>query len=213
MMKILVPAAFAAATLLVAGCASKSEAEVHQEAVQMLKNSFREQGIAKMDRLEQDLGQKACSSSTPPSESVAKQIEAEAMNSIKWPSDGKFIGDWKRGEPLAQSGRGMTWTDKSASTEGNGGQCYNCHELDKKEISFGTIGPSLHNYGRSRGVKSLTEPSAMPVIQYTWGKLWNSKAYAACSTMPRFGHMKLLSDAQLRDLMSLLLDPRSPVNN
>ncbi len=52
----------------------------------------------------------------------------------------------------------------------------------------------------------------MPVIQYTWGKLWNSKAYSACSNMPRFGHMKLLDEKQLRDVMALLLDPRSPVN-
>ena len=30
--------------------------------------------------------------------------------------------------------------------------------------------------------------------------------------MPRFGHAKLLNEQQLRDLMALLLDPRSPVN-
>ena len=34
-----------------------------------------------------------------------------------------------------------------------------------------------------------------------------------CSNMPRFGHMKLLDEKQIRDVMSLLLDPRSPVNN
>jgi sulfur-oxidizing protein SoxX len=212
MMKILVPAAFAATTLLVAGCASKSDAELQQEAMQMLKTSFREQGIAKMDRIEQDLGQKACSSPTPPSEAVARQIEAEALKSIQWPRDGKFIGDWKNGEKLAQSGRGMTWTDKSASTAGNGGQCYNCHQIDNKEISFGTIGPSLHNYGKNRGVKNVNDAAAQPVLKYTWGKLWNSKAYAACSNMPRFGHSKLLDEQQLRDVMALLLDPNSPVN-
>jgi sulfur-oxidizing protein SoxX len=30
--------------------------------------------------------------------------------------------------------------------------------------------------------------------------------------MPRFGHMKLLNEDQLRDMMALLLDPKSPVN-
>ena len=49
-------------------------------------------------------------------------------------------------------------------------------------------------------------------MQYTWGKLWNSKAYAACSNMPRFGHAKLLDEEQIRDIMALLLDPKSPVN-
>jgi sulfur-oxidizing protein SoxX len=30
--------------------------------------------------------------------------------------------------------------------------------------------------------------------------------------MPRFGHNKLLDEAQLKNLMALLLDPKSPVN-
>ncbi len=204
-----------AAAALIAGCASSSRpgADLDAEFAKMMKDSFRDQGIARTDRLQQDLGQAACSAKTPPSPEVAKRIETEALATIKWPAGGQYFGDWKEGEKLAQSGRGMTWSDPSTDTKGNGGQCYNCHQIDKKEISFGTIGPSLYNYGKIRGVKSVTDPSAAPVIQYTWGKLWNSKAYVACSNMPRFGHMQLLSEAQLRDLMSLLLDPKSPVNN
>jgi sulfur-oxidizing protein SoxX len=209
---MLVPAVLAACVLGLAGCASKSEADLQAETLQMLKGSFRDQGIAKMDRLNQDLGQKACSSPNPPPAGVAKQIEEEALKSIQWPSDGKFIGDWKRGEKLAQSGRGMTWTDKSAATAGNGGQCYNCHQLSPQEISYGTIGPSLLGYGKVRGVKDVNDPAAQAVIKYTWGKLWNSKAYSACSNMPRFGHSKMLDESQIRDLMALLLDPNSPVN-
>jgi sulfur-oxidizing protein SoxX len=30
--------------------------------------------------------------------------------------------------------------------------------------------------------------------------------------MPRFGHKGLLDETQIRHLMALLLDPRSPVN-
>ena len=30
--------------------------------------------------------------------------------------------------------------------------------------------------------------------------------------MPRFGHAQLLSEQQIRDVMALLLDPKSPVN-
>ena len=37
-------------------------------------------------------------------------------------------------------------------------------------------------------------------------------AYNACSGMPRFGHAGVLTPAQIRDLMALLLDPKSPVN-
>ena len=210
---LLVAAAVTTAGLL-AGCASLPPPdELDRQALAMINASFRDQGIAKVDRLKQDLGQAACSSDKPPADEVARRVEAEAMATIRWPAGGQYLGDWREGEKLAQNGRGMTWSDASAATSANGAQCYNCHQLDKKEISFGTIGPSLWNYGKLRGVTDVTAATAAPIVQYTWGKLWNSKAYAACSNMPRFGHMKLLDESQIRDVMSLLLDPRSPVNN
>ena len=49
-------------------------------------------------------------------------------------------------------------------------------------------------------------------MEYTWGKLWNSRAYNACSQMPRAGHKGILSEQNLKDVMALLLDPKSPVN-
>jgi L-cysteine S-thiosulfotransferase len=212
-MKILCCATLAALATLVTGCASTpSPTELDQQAVAVIKASFHDQGIAKVDRLDQDIGQQACSSATPPPPELAKRIEADALASIRWPAGGHYIGDWRVGEKLAQSGRGMTWSDASTATKGNGASCYNCHQIDRKEVSFGTIGPSLWNYGKQRGVKDVADPATAPIVQYTWGKLWNSKAYVACSNMPRFGHMGLLDENQLRDLMALLLDPRSPVN-
>jgi sulfur-oxidizing protein SoxX len=200
-----------AAAVLLAGCATNTGGGA-DPFMAMMKSSFRDQGIARMDRLNQDAGQAACSSDKAPPEAVAKLIEAENLASVKWPSGGQYFGDWQKGEKLAQNGRGMTWTDKSADPKGNGANCYNCHQIDKAEISYGTIGPSLWNYGKIRGIKDVTSPAAAPIVQYTWAKLWNSKSYNACSNMPRFGHMKLLEEGQIRDLMSLLLDPRSPVN-
>jgi sulfur-oxidizing protein SoxX len=70
----------------------------------------------------------------------------------------------------------------------------------------------LWNYGKNRGITDVTAETVAPIIHYTWAKLWNSKAYAACSNMPRFGHKNLLDEQQIRHIMSLLLDPRSPVN-
>lgn len=202
-----------AAVLGLASCASlPSSAELDAQAKAMMQASFRDQGIAKVDRLQQDLGQEACSSDKPPPEPVAQRIEKEAMATIKPPSDGRYLGNWKEGERIAQNGRGMTWTDVTIATSANGGNCYNCHQIDKKEISFGTIGPSLYNYGKLRGVNNPADPNALPIVQYTWGKLWNSKAYAACSNMPRFGHSALLDEEQIRHVMALLLDPQSPVN-
>lgn len=202
----------AASVALLAGCASASAPSLDAEFAAMMKGSFTSRGIAKVERLNQDLGQSACSAAKPPPDAVVKQIEAEALASIKWPEGGRYFGDWTRAEKLAQSGVGMAWSNPTTDPKTNGGQCYNCHQIDKKEISFGTIGPSLWNYGKLRGVKDVNDPAAAPIIQYTWGKLWNSKAYAGCSNMPRFGHAMLLDQDQLRDLMALLLDPRSPVN-
>ena len=201
------------AAALVAGCASlPSSAELDAMTDRIVKASFRDQGIAKVDRLQQDLGQSACSDDKAPPGEVAERVQAEALASVKWPTGGQYFGHWVEGERIAQSGRGMTWTDASADPKANGGNCYNCHQIDKKELSYGTIGPSLWNYGKNRGITDVTAETVAPIIHYTWAKLWNSKAYAACSNMPRFGHKNLLNEEQIRHIMSLLLDPRSPVN-
>lgn len=198
--------------LVVTAAQGQTAKQLDQQAEAMMRASFREQGIAKLDRLNQDDAQKACSQAKPPPAAVTKKIEAAQMATIKWPADGQYIGDWKEGEKLAQNGRGMTWTDASTAPAKNGAMCYNCHQIDKKEISFGTIGPSLWNYGKLRGVTDPADPSAAAIVKYTWGKLYNSKAYSACSNMPRFGHAELLNEQQIRDVMALLLDPQSPVN-
>ena len=205
-----------AAALLVVGCASApSVAELNELTNKIVKASFRDEGFVKVDRvLNTDETNRACSEADvagkPLDEKTAKAIEEMNLKAIKWPSDGKFIGDWKQGEVIAQSGRGLTWTDKA--TDVNGGNCYNCHQISKEEISFGTIGPSLYNYGKIRGVTDPNSPESKPIVEYTWGKIWNSKAYNACSNMPRAGHMGILSEAQVRHVVGLLLDPKSPVN-
>jgi L-cysteine S-thiosulfotransferase len=205
----------AAVVAALAGCASAPDpAELDRQAEAMMKASFRDRGIARVDRLQQDLANAECSKAgvgSPP-EAVTKAIEAANLKLVKWPVNGQFLGDWKNGEKLAQSGRGMTWSDRTADTKDNGGNCYNCHQLSKAEISYGTIGPSLYQYGKLRGVSDPGGAAARPIVEYTWGKLWNSRAYNACSQMPRVGHNAILDEQQIRDIMALLLDPKSPVN-
>jgi sulfur-oxidizing protein SoxX len=173
----------------------------------MLKAGFRSKGIATLSRLDQEATQAFCSNPERANsrEGAAERakIEAENMSAIKWPSDGKWLGDWKSGEQIAQSGRGLTSTDKAGDV--NGGNCYNCHQLSPKEIAFGTIGPSLYNYAKIKG----TDEEA---LRYVWGHIYDSKAYNACSNMPRAGYKGILTEQQIRDLMALLLDPNSPVN-
>jgi len=203
-----------AAVALAACSASPSAVNHDKAAADALKNSFQPRGIVQLDRLEQDQANAACAaadiSGQPVEEKLAKAIEAANMKTVKWPSDGKFLGDWKQGETIAQSGRGLTWTDDAKTV--NGGNCYNCHQISKEEISFGTLGPSLYNYGKLRGVSNPDSPEAKAIVEYTWGKLWNARAYNACSQMPRVGHKGILNETQLKHVMALLLDPASPVN-
>lgn len=172
-----------------------------------LKASFSAKGAATMDRLDQSSMQKACSESemtgTPLTKAQADEIKKEALASIKRPADGKYLGDWKAGEKIAQNGRGLQSSDKAGSP--NGGNCYACHNMSKAEISYGNIGPSLLHYGKDRG-------TGQAIQEYVWNKIYNSHSSIACSKMPRFGAAGILTEAQLKDVMALLFDPESPVN-
>ena len=106
--------ATAAVAVAIAGCASmKDDAAYQAEALQMMKRDFHASGIAKAEWLNQDELQKACTQyhNNPPPE-LRKKIEAAQMGTITYPADGNFMGDWKRGERIAQDGRGSTWSDK-----------------------------------------------------------------------------------------------------
>lgn len=202
------------AALLAACSLPPSSAEADKATADMLKTSFQARGIATLDRLEQDQANAACLqadiSGKPLDEKLAKAIEEANLKTVKWPSDGKFLGDWKQGETIAQSGRGLTWSDQASAA--NGGNCYNCHQISKEEISFGTLGPSLYHYGKLRGVTDPNAPASKAIVEYTWGKLYNARAYNACSQMPRAGHKGILTEQQMKHVMALLLDPNSPVN-
>lgn len=204
------------AAAVAAGCAAFAPGpDPDVVANDMVKAAFRTQGIANVERVTGiDETLQVCNAADvagkPLDAATAKRIEEANLKTIKWPTDGKFLGDWKQGEQIAQSGRGQTWTDTAGTV--NGGNCYNCHQISKEEISFGTIGPSLYNYGKLRGVSDPSSAASKPIVEYTWGKIWNAKAYNACSNMPRSGHMGNLNEQQIRHIMALLLDPASPVN-
>ncbi len=198
--------AWSAITVLLISCAVYT-APTREEALQVVKSSFKERGIAKLDRLDQSELQVACSEASLTGKDLPKdaraRLERQALATVKYPADGQYLGDFKQGERIAQTGVGMQWSDTDTTVAG--GNCYACHEIAPQEIAFGNIGPSLKGYGKLRG-------RSPAVMTYTWGKLWNSHAYNACSQMPRYGDANILTTAQLKDLMALLLDPNSPVN-
>ena len=204
-----------AGAALIGGCSAlPGSVDLDRATAEVVKSSFRDEGMAKVDRLQQDDSNRECSAAEAAGKPIdpvrAKAIEEANLKTVKWPANGKFVGDWKEGEKIAQSGRGLTWTDDPKAA--NGGNCYNCHQISRQEISFGTIGPSLYNYGKLRGVTDPNSPASRAMVEYTWGKIWNSKAYNACSNMPRAGHAGILTEDQVRHVVALLIDPQSPVN-
>ena len=191
---------------VIAGCATMSDSQLSERALEIMRTSFKEKGQAKLDRLNQDDVQSACSRSNadgPLPKSVAERIEKSQLAAIKYPVDGKLLGDWKEGEKIAQSGVGKQYSDDPAKAAG--GNCYACHQMSKQEIAFGTIGPSLYHFGKIRGNNADSQ-------KYAYGKVYNPDAYAACSNMPRFGHNGILTEKQITDVVALLLDAQSPVN-
>lgn len=192
---------------IIAGCATMmSDSEVASKALAMMKTSFKANGQATLDRLDQDEVQAACSkyeSIDKLPKDVAQRLEKAQLATIKYPADGKLVGDWKAGEAIAQSGIGKQFNDDPARP--SGANCYACHQLSPQELSFGTIGPTLLGFGKLRG-------NTPEMQKYAYGKIYNSQAFSACSNMPRFGHNGILTEQQIKDVVALLLDPASPVN-
>ncbi|MEF9387751.1 sulfur oxidation c-type cytochrome SoxX [Ralstonia solanacearum species complex bacterium KE056] len=185
----------------------KPDARADAALAGAIRDGFVSKGPATVEGVtERDDVQKTCSQyadrNAVPAE-VAARLQDAQRKTIRYPQDGQWLGDWKAGEQIAQSGRGMQFSDPAGTV--NGANCYACHRLSKDEVSYGTIGPSLYQYGKLRG-------DSEAILRYTWGKIYNSNAYAACSSMPRFGHKGILTEQQIRDVMALLLDPASPVN-
>ena len=156
-------------------------------------------------RLDQDDTQKVCSQyrNTPPKE-MAAAIVAREQAAIVYPADGKLMGDWKNGEKLAESGYGGRFTDYPAR-QPNGGNCYACHQLAKAQVSYGTLGPSLLEYGK---IRKYSEAD----IKAVYDRIYNPHAAIACANMPRLGASKFLTIEQIRDLAAYVMSPDSPVN-
>jgi L-cysteine S-thiosulfotransferase len=156
-------------------------------------------------RLVPDETMRECSSyGNNPPQAAFDAIRKREGATILYPADGQLLGDWKKGDALAQSGYGLRFTDYPARRP-NGGNCYACHQLTRQEVSFGTIGPSLLEYGKLRG-------STPEAVKAAYDKIYNPHATSACSLMPRFGANKVLTPEQIKDLVALLMASDSPVN-
>lgn len=160
--------------------------------------------VAWRQRLKQDQTQALCSQfRNDPPHDVADSIRGREAATISYPTDGALLGNWREGEKIAQNGRGGQFSDAPDTVRG--GNCYACHQMAKTEVSHGTLGPSLSEYGKIRSFSANAAKDA-------YAKIYNSQASFACSTMPRFGAHNFLSVQQIKDLVAYLFDPESPVN-
>ncbi len=155
-------------------------------------------------RIEPDDTLKACNLTRNQVASAdADKIIQRELAKVVFPADGKLMGDWKEGAKIANNGRGGQFSDDDKTV--SGGNCYACHQMEAAELSFGTLGPPLTNYGKDRKY----DPAE---IKQAFTKIYDSQAVVACSNMPRFGANKVLSEKQIMDLVAFLFDPQSPVN-
>ena len=155
-------------------------------------------------RVTQDDSQRVCTATdnNPPGGEFDK-ILARELATVAFPADGNVIGDWKKGERVAQTGTGGQFTDNAQTVRG--GNCYACHQMAPAEVSYGTLGPSLTGYGKDRKFDKEEARKA-------YAKVFNAMSIVPCSQMPRFGYHKFLTSEQIKDVVGFLFDPESPVN-
>lgn len=207
---VFLPIAMAALAVALAGCAAPDKPQdIAALADQAFKASFQPGPGQDLTRLEQDQTQRDCSDSkTKPSDALAATITARELKTVVYPVDGKMMGDWKAGAKIFDGGFAYRIGSfiPSKPDAVRGGNCYACHQGEAKEAAFGNIGPTLLHYGKLRGQTDA-------IVKYTYEKIYNAKAFNACSAMPRLGHNKILSPKQITDLTAYLVSPDSPINN
>ncbi len=204
-MKKIIIGAIVTAAALAGAATAQDKASVSTAAVdKAVAQSWLKLSPELQARIDQDETMRACSvhRNVPPG-NVAETIMSREKASIVYPADGRYMGDWKKGEKGALSGYGFRMRDNPKRAAG--GNCYACHQLSPTEISYGTLGPSLLGYGKAKG----NTPEAQKEV---YEKIFNPQATLACSNMPRFGHNKVLNPDDIKDYVAYLLDPDSPVN-
>lgn len=197
------------AAVVVVGCSltalAQDKSKVDPALVdKVVTSTFSKASPDWQQRIVQDEAQRLCSlhrNELPPD--LFQKVLAAQTATIVFPSDGKVVGSWKAGQRVAQVGTGGQFSDgPNAAT---GGNCYACHQLSRAELSFGTMGPSLLEYGKNRNYDA-------EAAKVAFAKVYNAQATMPCSNMPRFGHSKFLTEQQIKDVVGYLFDPESPVN-
>ena len=169
-----------------------------------IKSAFPTAPADWQSRLVPDETMRQCSAhrNTPP-KAVAEAIQQREKATIVYPPDGKFVGDWKKGEAIAQSGYGLRFTDYPPRSA-NGGNCYACHQMTKQEVSYGTLGPSLLALRQDCAI------SARPTPRRPTRRSTIRRRRFRARNMPRFGTNKVLTIEQIKDAGGAADEPGQP---
>ena len=125
-----------------------------------LKSTFGKAPPEWQARIVPDEAMKICNTTrNSPSPAEADKIMASEMAKVVLPADGNYLGDWKSGAKIANNGRGGQFSDDEKTV--SGGNCYACHQMEKAEVSFGTLGPSLTDYGKRPQIRRRRDQAGL----------------------------------------------------
>jgi sulfur-oxidizing protein SoxX len=197
------------AALAVAGCAAMMGPERSGE---IREGARRDEGLVQGARARRSSTAStrtkcsACAASIPATRSCQgnRREDREGAARGDQVSGGQPPGDWKEGEKIAQSGVGKQFSDDPTRPA----WC----ELLRLPPAFEGRASRSERSARASTTSGSFRGFTPDKEKYAYGKVYNSEAYSACSSMPRFGHAGILTEQQIKDVVALLMDPKSPVN-
>ena len=137
----------------------------------------------------------------------ARRSNLAQKATIRYPVDGKLIGDWKEGEKLASSGRGghIGFIQPDPPGRLRGGNCYACHQLARRKSPTAPSAPACSISASCAAIRRRHH-------QVRLRQDLQLQRLHACSNMPRFGLQQLTARAD-HPPRRLPVDPGIAENN
>jgi hypothetical protein len=187
------------------GCAScPPPQELDARPWPCIKASFRDQGIAKVDRIKQDLGQSACSSGQAAPDAVAKQIEAQSWR--RQVADRRPVHRRLARRREAGAERPRHDLDRQSAAKANGGNCYNCHQIEQAGDLLRHHRPEPLQLRQDPRRGDVTSPAAQPSSSTPGARSTTARPTTPAPTCRASAH-GLLDEKQIRHLMALAARP------
>lgn len=116
------------ASAAVIGCSGTAqEKDYRAEMLKLIESDFKSKGPVNVEQyMQQDDVQKFCSSLEGQKATLEElsKIRDSQLKTVKYPTDGNYLGDWKVGNEIANNGKGGQFSDAVGTV--SGGNCYGC---------------------------------------------------------------------------------------